>query len=210
MKRARPVFVSPAAQRPFKKPRQAPPRKQAVTIGAEKKFHDASASDDATTTTTIVNLNNMAAGDTALLRDGNKIICKSVQIRMSLRAESSTVSNIVRVLVIYDKNANGVAPTAAQVFQGTPSVTAMKNISNASRFVTLMDKIIPIHSRGSFDMEYLNEFIRIPTNLQLSQFSDGSAAVPISGSLTLLYLGNEAAGTNDVDVVLATRTRFIG
>lgn len=181
-----------------------------LTLAPEKKFNDSSSTVDSTTTAVVVNLNTMAAGDTALLRDGNKILTTSVQIRATIRNESATISTVNRILVVHDKNSNGTAPTAAQVFEGTPGVTSLKSISNASRFTTLLDKTFVNNSDGSFNYTYINEYVKVPQALQLTSFADGTAAVPISGSLSLIYIGSEAAGVADTDVILQARCRFIG
>ena len=186
----------------------------AVALAPEKKFFDSVTITDATTTASILNLNNMAAGDTVLLRDGNKIICKSIQLRGTFQNESLAQNNVIRYMVIHDKNSNGTAPTAAQVFEGTPSVQGMKSIANASRFTTLLDKTVVLNNlsdtAGAMAFAYISEYVKIPANLQLSAFADGTAAVPVSGSLSLIIIGSTAAGATDVDVIMNTRLRFIG
>lgn len=193
---------------------QARTKKANVSIGVEKKFFDSVTVTDATTTTSVLNLNNMGAGDTALLRDGNKILCKSIQLRGSFSLEAVSANAIVRYMIVHDKNGNGTAPTAAQVFEGTPAVQALKNIGNASRFVTLLDKTIVLNSTTTtataLQKEYISEYVKIPQNLQLAAYADGTAAVPITGSLSLLIISDLAAGAADVDVVVNTRLRFIG
>lgn len=189
-------------------------RRANVALAPEKKFFDSVQITDASTTATILNLNNMAAGDTAITRDGNKIICRSIQLRGTFQNESLAVNNVVRYMVIHDKNSNGTAPTLAQVFEGTPAVQGMKSISNASRFTTLLDKTVVLNNSsdtaGAFQIVYISEYIKVPQALQLSAFADGTGAVPISGSLSLIIIGSTAAGANDVDVIMNTRLRFIG
>jgi len=204
--------ASTAINRPFKRPRQVAPskKKASVSLAAEKKFNDTSSLTDATTTAVLVNLNAMAAGDTALLRDGNKILSKSIQIRGTIRNESATISTVVRVMVVYDKNSNGTQPTAVQILEGIPGVTSLKSVANASRFITLMDKTYVTNSNGSFNYNYINEYVKVPQNCQLAAFADGTAAVPVSGSLTLLYIGSESTGVADTDIVFQMRCRFVG
>lgn len=189
-------------------------KKANVSIGVEKKFFDSVTVTDATTTASVLSLNNMGAGDTALLRDGNKILCKSIQLRGSFSLEAVSANAIVRYMIIHDKNANGTAPTAAQVFEGTPAVQGLKNIGNASRFVTLLDKTIVLNSTTTtataLQKEYISEYVKIPQNLQLAAYADGTAAVPTSGSLSLIIISDLAAGAADVDTFINTRLRFIG
>ena len=81
-------------------------RTSGAGIAPELKFNDVSFTTDATTTGAIIALNQMAAGDTALLRDGNKISMKSIQLRFWLQNEASTVNAIVRMFIVYDKQPN--------------------------------------------------------------------------------------------------------
>lgn len=189
-------------------------KRQNVLLGAEKKFFDTSSVTDASTTVTVVNLNNMAAGDTALTRDGNKILCKSCQFRITLENESLAQNTIVRFVLVHDKNANGVAPTGAQVFEGTPNVYSMKSVANASRFITLWDETIVLNNSsdtaGAFQKGYIEKYISIPQHLQLSMYADGTAVVPTSGSLSLLYLSDVASGATDVNIIDNNRLRFVG
>lgn len=213
----------------FKRPRQSPVvadvvmrdvagqrrrRQAAPSLAVEKKFNDSSCVTDATTTASITPLNTMAAGDTALLRDGNKILCTSVQIRGTLTLESLAANAIVRYLVVHDKNSNGVDPTAAQIFSTTPAVYGLKSITNASRFTTLLDKTIVLMNQsdtaGAVGKAYINEYIKIPQALQLASFADGTSACPVSGSLSLIIISDLVAGAADVDVITLNRLRFIG
>uniref|UniRef100_UPI004047E422 hypothetical protein n=1 Tax=Yoonia sp. TaxID=2212373 RepID=UPI004047E422 len=84
-------------------------KKASVTLAAEKKFNDVSFATDATTTGTIVALNTIAAGDTALLRDGNKILCKTLYIKCNYVLEDIAQSALMRFMLVVDKNANVAA-----------------------------------------------------------------------------------------------------
>lgn len=214
--------ASTAINRPFKRPRQvAQPqvykKKSAPSIGVEKKFNDFSAITDISTTGTVTDITTFAAGDTALLRDGNKVLCKSIQLRGTLTLESLGKNAIVRYMVIHDKNANGVAPTWAQVVSTTPTtshVASLKSITNASRFTTLLDRTIVLNNQsdtaGAVAKAYINDYINIPANCQLASFADGSAVVPTSGSLSLMMISDVASGIDDVDCLVLGRLRFIG
>lgn len=207
--KGQPKFKKPALQR--QNAAVGPSLTKSVMLAPEKKFFDNSSNTDANTTATVVNLNAVGAGDTALLRDGNKILCNSVQFRMRLLNSDTATPTTVRVMIIHDKNSNGTAPTAAQVLEGTPSVVSMKSISNASRFTTLLDKIVVVNNfNASIANEYITDYVKIPKNLQLAAFADGTAAVPISGSLSLIYIGSSISGAADTLVDMTTRTRFVG
>lgn len=192
-------------------------RKPSALLTQELKFNDFSNAGDISTTGVIVDMTTFAAGDTALLRDGNKILAKSIQLRGTFATESLAQNAIVRYMIIHDKNSNGTAPTFAQVFSTTPIVThvySLKSIANASRFTTLLDRTIVINNQsdtaGAFAKAYIDEYIKVPESCQLVAFADGTSAVPISGSLSLMIISDVATGITDVDSALLGRLRFVG
>lgn len=218
LKRQRSVIETTTPSRPQKRARFAKraPRKT-PTLRPEKKFFDSFSVSDCTDAGAILNLNNMAQGDTVFNRDANKVLCTSVQLRGSFTMESTTVNAIVRYLVIHDKNANGTAPTLAQVFSEEitgANVMSMKSVPNASRFTTLLDKTAPINATTgtatAFQKFTFDHYIKIPAALQTAQYATNATAVPISGSLSLIFLSDRPAGATDVDTSIFTRTRFIG
>lgn len=184
-----------------------------VGLAAELKYNTVPFFTDATTAGTIIDLNNFAAGDTALLRDGNKVLCKSLEIRCSIELESATFSQNVtsRWLLVHDKNANTVQPTFAQVLDAL-TVESQRNISGVSRFTILMDKTVVTNqtSGTAKNQAFFKKYVKIPQELQLTCYADGTAQVPVSGSLTLMYLSNVAPGATDTNITGTSRLRFIG
>lgn len=219
----RKASTSPAGKPPLKR-QNAVYGKQAlkgktssVALAPEKKYFDTSFNGDASTTGTIVSLNSIGAGDTVLLRDGNKILCKSLNVRIALQNESLTISSIVRVIIVIDKNANTAAPTAATAGSGileSIAVESQRRIDSISRFHCLMDETVVINAQsgtgGAESKAFIERFIAIPEAFQLSQFLDGSAGVPVSNSITMLYLSDQASGLSDVNVNGTVRLRFVG
>lgn len=202
-----------ALGRPFVTPRSRPNPE----LAPEKKFNDVSFATDATTTGTVVALNTFAAGDTALLRDGNKVMNKSLNLRISYALESLTASANLRFIVVLDKNANGTSPTVASALTGpldaiTPE--AQRRVDSISRFWVLMDEVVTLNAQtgtgGALSKGFLQRNIKIPQDLALSQYIDGTAAVPVSNSLSLLYFSDLAAGAADVDISGTCRLRFVG
>lgn len=192
-------------------------KKASVTLAAEKKFNDVAFATDATTTGTIVALNTIAAGDTALLRDGNKILCKTLYIKCNYVLEDISQSALMRFMLVVDKNANVAAPTIAGSTTGpleSIAIQAQRQIASISRFHILMDEVIVLNQQGGTGAGktkgYFERFVKIPENLQLTQFFDGSASVPVSNGLSLMYFSDVAAGATDVDVAGTVRLRFIG
>jgi len=192
-------------------------RTKPSVLSPELKFNDNAFATDATTTGAITALNQMAAGDTALLRDGNKILMKSIQLRFTLENEALNQNNAVRMLVVYDKNANlGTASIATAGTGPLDSITiqSLRQVATMSRFKVLSDKVYVLNSTsdtaGALQIIHDELFIKIPKDCQLTAFADGVSGAPITGHLLLMYFGNVAAGAGDVNVLGQARLRFWG
>lgn len=207
--------------RPTKFRRTTVKNTRARTAGAgiapELKFNDGPFTTDATTTGAIIALNQMAAGDTALLRDGNKIMMKSIQLRFFLQLEAATVNAIVRMFIVYDRQPNLVNPTIATASSGpldTITVQSLRRVDTVSRFKVLWDSVYTLNQQNdtvtNLQIVHDEVFVKIPADCQKTAFGDGSAAAPISGGLYLMYFSNLAAGAADVDVNGQFRLRFWG
>jgi len=84
-------------------------------------------------------------------RIGSKILNKSLRLRGFISVGSSTTAgqDILRVLVVYDRQTNGAAPSWGDVCEGTSAAGAANsaalapiNMGNRDRFVTLMDWVV--------------------------------------------------------------------
>ena len=179
----------------------------------ELKFFDSTVSTDATSTPTILPLNEVPTGDDALSRDGNKIMCRSVELRLSAQLEAITQNATIRMLLVHDKNENGTILTAAQLLTAN-TVTAFTLINNKSRFTILWDKTFTLNqsasNAGGVQKWFQKKYVKIPRDLQLTQFPSGATNVPISGGLVFVYLSDFVAGASDVDFTVNSRLRFVG
>jgi len=112
----------------------------------------------------------------------------------------------VRVKVIYDKQANGVAPTAVDVF-AVDSFYSPNNLDNADRFVTLADFITP-------PMSVANEFCvsgKSYTKINLDTLwtsTAGNIANVKTGSIYLLACQNGNAGVAAPTFTYYSRVRY--
>lgn len=186
-------------------------KKSSLTLTPELKYNDVTFSTDATTTETVVSLTNFAAGDTALLRDGNKIQPKSLNLRVSFANEALTQSNLIRCVVVLDKQPNAVAPTYATVFDAA-TVVAQRQVATASRFTILCDDVVTLNALsgtgGAVSKAFWQRYISLPS--MITTYSGSAAAEPYTNGLYFMYLGDTAAGATDVDVVGSARLRFLG
>lgn len=189
-----------------------------LSLQQELKYNDVAIATDASTTETVVALTTFAAGDTALLRDGNKIIVKSIELRIALANEALTQANTVRFVVVKSMQANAAAPTwfvgtlTTDVFDAS-TVTARRAVATASRFKIIMDKTIVVNQEGgtgaALSQEYLHKYIPIVRE-EITQFGSEASGIPITNAYYLMYVGSTASGATDLDVVGTARLRFVG
>jgi len=169
-------------------------------------------------------LNGCIAGSQNFQRIGRKINLRSLQIRGVLYpADLTTNAQLTRMIVVYDKQANGAAPTYANVIQsqniaGTTSSTAtdMVNLDNRDRFEIIRDKTFSFSftdaasgfssSPGNYE---INEFIRLQDRPTI--FNAGTAGTVgdiQSGSLYIFWISTQANATGST-FQGSYRTRFL-
>lgn len=93
-------------------------------------------------TSTLFLLNGCDDGATAITRVGRRINMTSLHMRWcgSLAATTAGVSPL-RLVVVYDKQANAAAPAATDVFQ-IDQISSEMNLDNSRRFKVLVDELI--------------------------------------------------------------------
>jgi len=169
-------------------------------------------------------INGCIAGSQNFQRIGRKVNMKSLQIRGVLYpADLTTNAELTRMIVVYDKQANGAAPTFANVVSsqniaGTVSslATDMINLDNRDRFEIIRDKVFSFGfgdatsgfapCPGSFE---INEFIRLADRPVI--FNAGTAGTVgdiQSGSLYIFWISTQANATGST-LQASYRLRFI-
>ena len=156
-KRPRTATPSKAARAPFKKPKLNRTfssknllfQSNTVKYGPEKKNIDTDMTMASGISAGIASpawsisplLNGVAEGTTPSTRIGRKITLKSIQLVWTARfPNAATGGCTLRFRIVYDKQANGAAPSAISMFQ-TDSYYAPNNLGNADRYITVVDHI---------------------------------------------------------------------
>jgi len=169
---------------------------------------------DLTTTPQLSLLNGMAQGPDIDERLGNKIVMKSIEIKLAISNEASNPAfkTYGHFMVVYDRQSNGVAPNVTDVIAST--VNGMKNIGNRDRFLILKDWMMDLNTFGSAatGVTNLNWYKHVFINLKGLQTTYNGAAAGIgtitTGALYVYRMGQIAAGTADFDVSMVCRLRF--
>ncbi len=133
-------------KRPFRAPARARGRK-AGFIPPELKFHDVDIDDGTISNTGTIqtSLNLIAQGLTESDRIGRKCTVTAVNWRFQIAIVESDAAgtpqptDVVRVLMFLDKQANGAAAVPLDILE-TADYQSFNNLSNKSRFRTLMDR----------------------------------------------------------------------
>lgn len=96
-----------------------------------------------TSTASVTLLNGIAVGNTAGTRVGRGVQMKSLQFRSNCsQASGFTAGQVLhRILIVYDKQTNGLAPLATDVME-SDNFYGYMNLNNSKRFVVISDNII--------------------------------------------------------------------
>lgn len=192
--------------------------------GGEKKFFDTDLDAIFTTVANTMeqaNLNIIVQGNTESNRVGRKVILTRVDCRGILTLPASTASantsGFVRMLLVCDKQTNGSAFAATDLWE-TDAWGTFNNLSNSSRFQILQSKIFTMNSpsgsgRGSTDTLAFGEkaiAFKMGVDLNLPIEFDNSAT---TGAVTTqrsnsLWLVTQGAGTGVLMSTAQSRVRF--
>ncbi len=115
-------------------------------INVEEKIFDVDGTASTTTITstpTVVNLSNIAQGTDYFNRIGNSIRPQTFRFAFSASGSSAVNGNMMRLLVVQDKENQGVDPTMGDVLAGlsTP-ILAPPNPETKQRFRILVDRAL--------------------------------------------------------------------
>jgi len=159
-------------------------------------------------------LNGVATGDDYNTRDGRVIQLESINLKVYGFLNTTTsvsTGDFFRVMIIYDEQTNGVAPTLADILQSS-DFAAPNNLNNRKRFTTLYNTTTSIPPYTMTAGALTNgspepTMDEIYLDLGLSTVFSGTGATVASiatGSIYLLMLTQFSS----VDVVYNSRIRF--
>jgi len=203
------TYKRPAKRARFTGPTVQATRGAITTLSHEIGYLDTAAATAASTTPAIIPLTTMASGDTNLLRDGNKVGIMAVQLRIGGTSQALTNQYKLRFVVVLDKQSNGASPAWLDVFD-TATIESQRVVGNLSRFDIVMDKGFILHQQNStansFAQFFIKKYLKLPNILAC--YASGASAVPISNSLTLMYISDIASGAAPCTIAGTARVFF--
>lgn len=187
----------------------------------ELKYKDTySAATDISTTAQLILVNGIQQGDTAVTRTGGQIRCTSLHIRGTVtRDETSLIAEQYRMIVLWDRQANLLAPslsgTVASILDVsvvTNPLIAPYNYSALDRFTILRDKRIVLMPKvvdtftpgtgstteyGPIEKKFNNK-IKLGRHVKYALNANaGTVADILTNSLYVIFIGDVApAGAN--------------
>lgn len=161
-------------------------------------------------------LNGVQQGSDYTERIGRKISMTSVFFRctVSLAASPNAASQVVRLMIVYDEQANNAAAAGTDILTPDTSVESLMNLSNRDRFKVLYDKIRLLSAQGVTDgnlgdKAYFTKYIKM--NLPVVFSGTGATIGAIqTGALYVLFSGTVAtAAATRATAAWESRVRFI-
>lgn len=204
---------------PFKKPRTTKVVtkqsvqsmvKQAMRSVAEKKWFDATQAGLTPATAGAFVLAGMTAiddGTEDFERVGAKINITAVQYHLEASLDAAeTASNLVRVILFCDKQANAAAPTVTQILQNNDFLS-FRNLDNLQRFDILDDTVLELNASAGVsgtligDAVYKGVYKKVD---YVASWASGAGAIPLTNNIGMLVIAKNTNGTYSV----RSRLRF--
>lgn len=156
-------------------------------------------------------MNGLVPGTGASQRIGQKIICKSFEIRIAWSNGEALIQRC-RAMLFIDRQPNGAIFTATDLLTAN-AITGLRNLTYRKRFKILWDWTFEsgiTAGTGSLPAEGQKHFyikFRKPFLTEYNTGNAGTIADISTNSLYLYFLGDGAAG-NGLDCTVTTRFRY--
>jgi len=159
-------------------------------------------------------------------RIGRKIICKSLFLRGHIRLLDHSGAtfpdyNMIRIMVIEDRQCNGANATTAEIFETPPIgpdlISSFNNLANKNRFKTHLDKFVPLNYTtlsGTTNLYASGKLIPFKffkkLNIPVEFSGTGTSTISnIQSSNLFVFLWTVTADLN-VQFDCISRVRFVG
>lgn len=163
-----------------------------------------SAANAVSSTPSYILLNGLAQGDDSTNRDGNEVFISSLYIKGEITAADS--SNLLRMLIIWDSQANSAAPTDAQLFYSPTAYPqlSMINYDYRKRFRVLSDEMFVVDSDDP--VTFFRRYIKIGRKTQYVGSSSLIAGIT-KGALYCVLVSDSGAASHPL-VTFQSRIHF--
>jgi hypothetical protein len=183
-------------------------RNLSILNAPELKALDTAVSLAADTTGAVQLLNGIQPGTALNQRVGRQIQVTHLTYRLACTVTAATgVDQFHRVLIVLDRQPNGVAPAVNEVIDG--GSTSQYNLSNQKRFAILYDKRYYLNASGEPGSgAVLNGEKPVNILVQYNSGVAGTVADLATNSIYMIVLGTIAAGATAGSVAGSVRLRY--
>lgn len=151
-------------------------------------------------------LNGLAQGVNNSERIGRKAVMKSLSLRYTYDGTASDGDSQVRILIIYDKQANGALPAASDVIPNQ-TFTSHIQLANADRFVVLMDEVSESRQSSALNISG-SRYLKCNLETIFGGSTSGIASIN-SGSIFIMAANNADPTIGAVGALyFSTRVRY--
>jgi len=159
-------------------------------------------------------INGIARGDDFSERVGRTVTVKSIQLKCELMVTVSTgVDQVVRIMIVYDKQANAAAPTIAQILHSSADYSRplqFRNLENRQRFVILGDVTKTLNASAESGSKSFWKFYKKCSLPETFNSGDaGTVADIVTGSIYVITLGSMPTGNTAATLRGFSRVRYI-
>lgn len=158
-------------------------------------------------------LNLVARGIDATQEIGRKIVMKSLYwLWEGTIGPTSTGSTPVRLVILYDKEANGALPTVATGAQtdmfNQDNIYAQMNLNNRDRFIVLVDEIVECIGTAGPQCFYRKGYRKISLPVVFNATQTAAIGAINTGSIVAVQWGGGGLAVATGAANLQTRIRF--
>ncbi len=178
-------------------------------INVEFKFFDATlTSVEVLSTPQLLQLTNILQGDGGSSRDGNQVKIVGNLLKYTCTMDSAATTSQLRVLLVLDKQTNGVIAAAGDVLEDVTvfdGIISPYNLDNKYRFRILYDKVHLFQASGNRTIQG-GKYIKMNERIRYDGVA-GTIADITSSSLFLMILSS--TGANGPDITFINRVRYV-
>lgn len=166
-----------------------------------------------TTASAVTPLNLVARGIDATQEIGRKVVMKSLYwLWEGGLAPTATGFTPARLMIVYDKEANGVLPTvatgAATDMMNQDNIVAQMNLNNRDRFIVLVDEIVESVGTAGPQGFMRKGYRKISLPMVFNATQTATITAIQTGTIVAFVWGGGPLVTAGLNTLLQTRIRF--
>jgi hypothetical protein len=159
-------------------------------VNTEIHYNDVTNSTNISSTSTLVLMNGLTQGDTAITRTGQSIRMNTLDINAYIIGNSTAGQQSVRILLVFDKQPNASAYTSTSLLNSDNTISPYA-VGGQNRFIVYMDEMYALSTAGPLNAQF-SKRIQLNQHTEYNTGNAGTIADINSGSLYLQFVSDQA------------------